>query len=82
MEFMSIFVAAAIGYFLAQEYKMKGFLPPVLSTVAFLILAGLGADGSKTFDYFGGTGLFTAIIGSIIAIEILHFLFKRKVGYI
>lgn len=47
-----------------------------------MILAGLGADGSKTFDYFGGTGLFTAIIGSIIAIEILHFLFKRKVGYI
>lgn len=82
MEFMSIFVAAAIGYFLAQEYKMKGFLPPVLTTITFLILAGLQLDGSKTFDYFGGTGLFTAIIGSIIAIEILQFLFKRKVGYI
>lgn len=82
MEFMSIFIAAAIGYFLAQEYKMKGFLPPVLSTITFLILAGLGVDGTKTFDYFGGTGLFVAIIGSIISIEILHFLFKRKVGYI
>lgn len=82
MEFMSIFVAAAIGYFLAQEYQMKGFLPPVLTTVAFLILAGLGVDGSKTVDYFGGTGLFTAIISSMAAIELLHFLHKRRIGYI
>lgn len=35
MEFMSIFVAAAIDYFLAQEYKMKGFLPPFYQQLPF-----------------------------------------------
>ena len=82
MEYMSLFVAAAIATFLGKHYEIKGFIPTVMGIVAFLILAGMGADGAKTFDYLGGTGLFTAILSSIISIELLHFLVKRRVGYI
>ena len=83
MEFMALFVAAGIGYFLGvKHYKLKGFTPVIMTVVTYLILAGLGVDGSKTFDYFGGTGLFTAIVGSIVSIELLRVLLEKKIGYI
>lgn len=83
MEFMALFVAAGVGYYLSKEhYKMKGFLPTVMAVVSYLILAGLGVDGAKTFDYMGGTGLFTAIFAAIISVELLHFLTEKKIGYI
>jgi len=83
MEFMALFIAAGIGYFLGvKHYNLKGFTPVIMTVVTYLILAGLGADGSKTFDYFGGTGLFTAIVGSIVSIELLRVLLEKKIGYI
>ena len=82
MDFMAIYVAAGMGFFLARDYKIKGFLPPVLTTVSFLILSTITAESEKIFDYFGGQGLFTAILSSIIAIELLRFLKNKKVGYI
>ena len=67
---------------MARNYKLKGYLPPVLTTVSFLILSTITADGTKVFSYFGGQGLFTAVLSSILAIELLRFLKEKKVGYI
>ncbi len=82
MECLSIFVAAGIGYFLSQHYKMKGFTPTILSVISFLILGGLYGGFEKTWDYAGGTGLFTAIFSSIISIELLRFLLNKNFGKI
>ncbi len=82
MDFMAIYVAAAMGFFLARDYKIKGYLPPVLTTVSFLILSTINVEGEKMFDYFGGQGLFTAILSSILAIELLRILKEKKVGFI
>lgn len=82
MDFMAIYIAAAMGFFLARDYKIKGYLPPVLTTVSFLILSTINVEGEKMFDYFGGQGLFTAILSSILAIELLRILKEKKVGFI
>lgn len=82
MDFMALYIAAAMGFFLARDYKIKGYLPPVLTTASFLILSTINADSEKIFDYFGGQGLFTAILSSILAIELLRVLKEKKVGYI
>ena len=82
MDFMAIYVAAAMGFFLVRDYKIKGYLPPVLTTVSFLILSTINVEGEKMFDYFGGQGLFTAILSSILAIELLRILKEKKVGFI
>lgn len=82
MDFMALYIAAAMGFFLARDYKIKGYLPPVLTTTSFLILSTINADSEKIFDYFGGQGLFTAILSSILAIELLRVLKEKKVGYI
>lgn len=82
MECLSIFVAAGIGHFLSEENEMKGFTPTVLSIVSFLILGGLSGGYDKVWDYCGGTGLFTAIFASILAVELLNFLYKKNFGKI
>lgn len=82
MECIAIFVAAGIGYFLSQHYKMKGFTPTILSIISFLILGGLNGGFEKVWTYAGGTGLFTAIFSSILSIELLHFLVEKKFGKI
>ena len=83
MEFLSLFVAAGIGYFLGnQTYKMKGFIPVLTAVVSYMIVAVMDPSGAKTFDYLGGTGLFAALISSILSIELLRWLTNKKVGYI
>lgn len=82
MDFMAVYISAAMGFFLARNYKLKGYLPPVLTTASFLILSTITADGTKVFSYFGGQGLFTAVLSSILAIELLRFLKEKKIGYI
>ena len=82
LEFVALFVAAGIGYFLSQEYKMKGFTPTVLAVISYMILAVSGIETRKTFDYMGGTGIFAAIFAAIVSIELLKFLLDKKVGYI
>lgn len=82
MECLAIFVAAGIGYFLSQHYNMKGFTPTILSVISFLILGGLYGGFEKTWDYTGGTGLFTAIFSSILSIELLRFLLNKNFGKI
>ena len=82
MECLSLFVAAGVGYFLSQHYKMKGFTPTILALVSFMILGGLYGGYDKTFDYAGGTGLFTAIFAAIVSVELLRFLLDKNFGKI
>lgn len=82
MEYMSVFVAAGIANYLGKHYKMKGFTATVAGVVGYLILAGVDADSGTTVGYMGGTGLFAAIIASIVSVEMLRLLTDKKVGYI
>ncbi|MBR4471401.1 MAG: PTS sugar transporter subunit IIC [Erysipelotrichaceae bacterium] len=82
LEFVALFVAAGIGYFLSQEYKLRGFTPTILAVISYMILAVSGIETRKTFDYMGGTGIFAAIFSAILSIELLRVLLDKKVGYI
>ena len=42
LEFVALFVAAGVGYFLSQHYKMKGFTPTILAIISYMILAVSG----------------------------------------
>jgi len=82
MDCMAIYVVASIAYQLSQAEKMEGFLPAALAIVCFLICAGFDADGSFTTSYLGGAGLFTGILMSIFAIELLKYLIDHNFGRI
>ena len=80
MGLIALWLSIGIGYFLCKEYKMNTLLPIVVTVGSFIIGATLG--GEFTMDYFGGTGIFTSIIMSLIGFELYRFLVDRKFGYI
>ena len=82
MGMTAVYATAGIGYFLSKHYKMDGFLPIISCLLSFFILAGIDATGEMTFTHFGGTGLFTAILSSILTIEVFRFLLEKKFGLI
>lgn len=68
--------AIGIGYHLAKGYDIDPISGAVMALVAFLITQ-VTPDYQLDISNFGATGLFTAIIVSIFAIETLRFFIKR-----
>lgn len=82
MGVLSIWAAIGLSFFLARHYKMTSFLPVALGVAAFLEVAAIDVDGALSTAYFGGTGLFAAILISFVSVEFYRFLSERKIGYI
>jgi len=74
---LSIIAAAGIGYSMAKEYKLDPISGSIVSIVGFM-LTQMTKDYGIDLTNFGSTGLFTAIIVSIIAVEILRFFVKNN----
>lgn len=85
---MAIGTSLGIGYFLSKYYnksdsEVDPFSGALLSLFSFLILSPVGsADKVGTYipaDYLGGTGIFTAILVSIISVEIYRIFINKKI---
>ena len=79
---LAIWVSAGLAFFLSRHYKMNSYLPVALSTACFFATGALDVEGAFTTGYFGGTGLFCAIVISILSLEFYRFLCDRNVGRI
>lgn len=79
---ISLYVAAGIGFYLAKHHKMTTFLPVAVSLATFAVLGLVDGEGALTTAYLGGTGLFTAIVGSILGFELYRFLLAKRIGHI
>lgn len=83
MAIMSLFICMGIGYSLARHYKLNELNGAVLSAMTFLMLAAqvVQAEGIGNVlpaTYLDGKGIFTAIIASIYAVEVLRFLKEKN----
>lgn len=93
VNFMSIYVAFAIAYYLAGEYKKVDRLSAgVLSVLGFLIATVTPTTITDTMtkatklaagDYlpvssFGASGLFTAIVMGLFSVEVMRFFVDRN----
>lgn len=81
--FLSIFLAFGVGYKLSKEYELdqlgSGFI--AVASVLALMPTSMKVSGETIFGVFSETytsaiGLFVAIFGSILAIELLRLLKK------
>lgn len=79
---LSLYVAIGIAYFLATHYKMQPFIPMVVTLITFLTFNTQSIEGGLASEYLGGTGLFAALIISILTVEAYRFLISHKVGVI
>lgn len=74
---LAIIASLGIGYNLSKQYNVDPISGALLSLIAFLLTQ---VDGKFSLDTsnFGSTGLFTAIVTSIITIEIIKLCIKKN----
>ncbi len=78
---MALFVAAFIGYYYAKERKVWDIGGIVASVMAFALVATLTTEtGGQDLSYFGGTGIFTALVVALLTVEIMH-IFVNKLHF-
>jgi len=79
MGMMALYVSAIIGYNLAQSHKLDVPGCVTMAVMGFLILAvDFTEDGAVDVTYFGTKGLFVAMFGSIMAVELFRWCKKRN----
>lgn len=78
MGIISLLAVIGIGYELAKSYKLDAVSGAGLSLMAFIITQISDKYEMSTAN-FGSTGLFTAIISAILAVEIYRFFLQRNI---
>ena len=79
MGILSIWISITYGYSLAKYYDLEPISGATISLMAFLVVAAKGIEGGLSNAYFSGEGIFTAMLTSIFAVEVLRFCVKRKI---
>ncbi len=75
---LALLAAGGIGYYMSKELKVDPISGTLLSLVAFLTTQ-VTEDYALDTSNFGSTGLFTAIIVSLISVEVLRFFIKKNI---
>lgn len=79
MGMMALYVAAIISYHLAISRKLDVPGCVTMGVIGFLLLAvDIKKDGSIDTTYFGTKGLFVAMFGAILAVELFRWCKKRN----
>lgn len=80
---LGLWVSFTISYNLSRIYKIKSLIVPILSLSCFLVLCTT-LTGDQGFDsaYWGGEGLFAALVIGIVVTEAYRFLTNKKFGQI
>ncbi len=75
---MALYVTAFIGYYYAKERKVWDIGAIVASIISFVTVATLTNEtGGQDLSYFGGTGIFTALVVSLLTVEIIHIVVNK-----
>ncbi|MEG0329044.1 MAG: PTS transporter subunit EIIC [Longicatena sp.] len=79
---LAVYVAIFVGYYYAQQRKVWEIGSIVVAVAAFIIMATLydPKTGATITSYYGGTGIFTAIVFALLSVEILH-IFRNKLHF-
>ena len=80
---LSLWVAFGIGYYYAKEVGADSLVTGIIALFSTLtICCSNCSDGGLDMTYLSATGLFAAIIVSILFSKLYCFMVKKKIGYI
>ncbi|SJL83010.1 PTS sugar transporter subunit IIC [Vibrio palustris] len=74
---MALIVSFGVAASLGKQYALPERLSGLTGSLAFLMLSGLPQEGGMDIRYLGGAGIFTALVASFYAVEVIHFCVKR-----
>ena len=69
---VALIVAFGVATSLAKQYHLPERLSGLTGSMAFLLLSGVADSQSIDIRYLGGSGIFTALVASLYAVEIIH----------
>jgi PTS system cellobiose-specific IIC component len=75
---LSVYVTLSISYALARRRGLDPIMPVIFAFLAFLLVASPQLAGGEPATHLDNTGLFTAILVSIVSIEVYRFFIKRN----
>lgn len=78
---LSVYVAYGIGSFLSGSYGMDKTAGGIIGLLCFLTTMDFSSLEQGSFlstAYLGGEGMFTAILGAFLGVEVMHFCHKMN----
>jgi PTS system cellobiose-specific IIC component len=75
---LSVYVTLSIAYALARRRGLDPIMPVIFAFLAFLLVASPQVAGGEPATHLDNTGLFTAILVSLISVEVYRFFIQRN----
>jgi PTS system cellobiose-specific IIC component len=75
---LSVYVTLSVSYALARRRGLDPVMPVIFSFLAFLLVASPQIAGGEPATHLDNTGLFTAIVISLISVEVYRFFIRRN----
>src|SRR3972149_6038860 len=75
---LSVYVTLSISYALSRRRGLDPIMPVIFSFLSFLLVASPQIASGEAATHIDNTGLFTAIVVSVISIEVYRFFVKRN----
>lgn len=79
---LSLWVAIGISSSWAEKYNMNTFLTVITGTVSFLVVNSAPVESGWSSAYFGGEGIFSAILVTFAAVQFYKYLTQKGFGAI
>lgn len=79
---LSLWVTFGIAYRWAKKYDLEVQSTIIVALVNFFLINSKYVDGGISTDYFGGEGLFSAMIGAFLILILYRWMSKKGIGNI
>ena len=74
---LSLYVVISVSYALSRRRGVDPLMPVIFSFMSYILIASPQLAGGEAGTYLDNTGLFTAIVVSVISTEVFAFFIKR-----
>jgi PTS system cellobiose-specific IIC component len=75
---LSVYVTLSIAYALSRRRGLDPLMPVIFAFLSFLLVASPQLAGGEPATHLDNTGLFTAILVSLITVEVYRFFIERN----
>lgn len=76
---LSLYVVISVSYALARRRGIDPLMPVFFSFMSYILVASPQLAGGEAGTFLDNTGLFTAIVVSVISTEVFNFFIKRDI---